>query len=240
MQAQYLKGFIVRTSAIVSAYYAEQYIEGRIANLMEQSELPEIVVVAKKGSVEAKKAAGCKVIETDDIPTIYKAWNMAIEASTGDYITNANCDDRLYPNALKLMADTLYTQPDYAAVYTNVDRVKEIGGPPHAVYEWGEGGLEYMLTKGCFMGPMPMWRKSLHDKYGLFDPEMRSAGDYEFWMRCLSNGEKFYHIRGATWGAYLERNDSAEHREKLRSIWEQARAKAKYRQEVTCLSLIHI
>ena len=37
----------------------------------------------------------------------------------------------------------------------------------------------------------PMWRKSLHDELGLFDTGYRSAGDYEFWVRCLSNHKTF-------------------------------------------------
>ena len=32
----------------------------------------------------------------------------------------------------------------------------------------------------------PMWRKSLHQELGLFDTSYRSAGDYEFWVRCMA------------------------------------------------------
>ena len=50
------------------------------------------------------------------------------------------------------------------------------------------------MLRGCFIGPQPMWRSNLHAKYGLFEDEYVSAGDYEFWCRCVSNGEIFYHI----------------------------------------------
>ncbi len=39
-----------------------------------------------------------------------------------------------------------------------------------------------------------MWRKTLHDEVGLFDVTLKSAGDYDFWMRCLINGKIFYKI----------------------------------------------
>ena len=39
-----------------------------------------------------------------------------------------------------------------------------------------------------------MWRRKLHDELGWFDTRYRSAGDYEFWMRCLDAGKKFYKI----------------------------------------------
>jgi hypothetical protein len=39
-----------------------------------------------------------------------------------------------------------------------------------------------------------MWRKSLHDELGLFDTRYRSAGDYEFWLRCVVAGKNFRKI----------------------------------------------
>jgi len=34
----------------------------------------------------------------------------------------------------------------------------------------------------------PMWRRSLHDRFGYFDESYTSAGDYEFWVRCAMRG----------------------------------------------------
>jgi hypothetical protein len=147
--------------------------------------------------------------------------------TTGEYLTNANCDDRLYPGALAQMAQALDDNPDRAVAYADVDQVLEIGGDPIGRFEWAEGGLD-QLMKGCFLGPMPMWRRSLHDTHGLFDAEMRSAGDYEFWLRLAAAGETFHHIAEPL-GAYLMREDSLESREKLRSLWEQSRAKSRHR-----------
>ena len=217
-------------SAIVSAYYAEPYLTGRLQNLMAQKPQPEIIVICKADSAEHKIAQvfeGLKIITTPDIPTIYAAWNIGIQAATGEYITNANSDDRLYPNALAKLAEALDKNKKYSVAYSNVDVVEEIGGAPVTRHEWAEGGIEEFML-GCFIGPMPVWRKRLHDKHGYFDAEMHSAGDYEFWMRLAKAGEKFFHLREVC-GAYLKRPDSAERRFKLRSVWEQARARGRYR-----------
>jgi hypothetical protein len=37
----------------------------------------------------------------------------------------------------------------------------------------------------------PMWRKNLHDELGFFDENYSSAGDYEFWFRCLFANKTF-------------------------------------------------
>ena len=40
----------------------------------------------------------------------------------------------------------------------------------------------------------PMWRRALHDELGLFDASFRSAGDYEFWLRCAQAGKTFFKV----------------------------------------------
>lgn len=222
---------IPKVSAIVSAYYAEKYLDARIRNLVIQQPRPEVVAVCQRGSKEEYILNSMRenvdvYVVTDDIPTVYAAWNMGIKQASGDYITNANCDDRLYPSALAALSSVLYKNKDIAVAYADVDIVEQIGGSPVGRYTWKEGGLAELM-EGCFLGPMPLWRKSLHEKYGMFDAEMHSAGDYEFWLRLAAGGEKFFHIK-QPFGAYLKRKDSVEHREELRSVWEAARAKSRY------------
>jgi len=226
-----------KVSAIVSAYYAADFLQARIENLLQQSQIPEIIVVCQTGSAEARIAqkflednvSEVAVLLTPDIPTIYDAWNKAIPYALGEYLTSANSDDRLKPRALEEMTAALDRRPSYAVVYGDQEIVSEIDGGVVGKFAWLTGGFKELL-RGCFVGPMPIWRKSLHEKYGLFDPTYRIAGDYEFWLRIASKGEKFLHF-SAVVGSYLQRNDSLEHREPLRTVWETARARSLYRKE---------
>ena len=226
----------MRVTAIVSAYYAEQYLDGRIQNLLDQSEKPEIVVICKDPSPELDIARkyDVRIIVTPDVPGIYEAWNMGIRAASGKYLTSANSDDRFYPGALKQMADILDKESTYGVVYADVDIVEDIDAEPVRTFNWMEGGLPELL-KGCFIGPMPLWRKSLHDRFGYFDESLKVAGDYEYWLRLAKSGVKFYHIRGNALGRYLKRENSAEHRESLRSLWEANQVRSRYR-EAVCTS----
>ncbi|MCX5681430.1 MAG: hypothetical protein NT079_04030, partial [Candidatus Omnitrophica bacterium] len=67
-----------------------------------------------------------------------------------------------------------------------------------------------LLLKGCFVGPQPMWRRSIHKSIGLFDESLDVVGDYEFWLR-MSEKCKFKHINEYL-GLYLHNHNSAEHR----------------------------
>ena len=220
-----------RVSAIVSAYYASEFIHSRMNNLLEQEPTPEVVVVAQEDSEEDKVATreGVKVIRTTGVPTLYAAWNMAIRQATGDYITNANSDDLLYPGSLRILAETLDAFPHIALCYSDSDVTKEYGGDPVNRMCWVQGGIRE-IKEGCFIGSMPMWRASLHQKYGFFDDQMKSAGDYEFWLRIMMAGEKVHHVPRAL-GAYLVRKQSIYHSKPLLSIWEVARSKSRYIKE---------
>jgi len=216
-------------TAIVSAYYAYKFLPGRIANLREQNPPPRIIVVAQQGSREAEIAEQCKVVTllTPDIPTIYAAWNMAIRLTKeSEYIVVANTDDRFHIGGLKVLSDALDSNPDIALCYADNDIVLQIDGDPVNRHNWASGGFDE-LKEMCFIGPMPMWRASLHSKHGYFDDLMKSAGDYEFWLRIASRGEKFMH-QPRSIGTYLYRKDSAERREPLRGVWESARARSRY------------
>ena len=51
---------------------------------------------------------------------------------------------------------------------------------------------EIHAMQGCFLGPDPMWRKSLHDTVGYFDYEnFNTIGDWEMWIRFAKAGAKF-------------------------------------------------
>jgi hypothetical protein len=215
---------MVRVTAIISAYFAEDFIERRLDNLQGQE--CRILGCAQKDHAEARVLLdrGIDTILTDGIPTIYDAWNMMIEKVETPYITNANTDDYIYKNGYKLMADALDNHPKFAVAYPNLD----IDTKGHVeTLETKEGDFEFLMSN-CFIGPMPMWRKSLHDKYGLFNEKLHVAGDYDFWLRIAAQGERFFHVRGEPLGKYVNRSDSAEHREALRSIWETAKVRSPY------------
>jgi hypothetical protein len=61
----------------------------------------------------------------------------------------------------------------------------------------------------------------------MFDAEMQSAGDYEFFARLLAGGEKFLHVREPL-GIYLDRPDSAEKRDPQLSANEAAVVRERY------------
>jgi len=215
-------------SAIISAYHSEKFLQDRILNLLMQDLVPEIVIVCQRNSPEHDYLAGnefsklLRVIITEDIPNVYTAWNLGIGASTGEYITNANTDDIFYANGIRTLAYKL--DDGYSVAFSDVDVRTDKG--IHAWKRIVRYDVETLKVRS-YIGPMPMWRKSLHDKYGLFDDSYQVAGDWEFFLRCATNGEPFFYYPHAL-GMYWKRDDSIEHRNKELCKQESIRVRNKY------------
>jgi len=240
----FITGGHYRVSAIVSAYKAEKFAQACLDDLALQTEDIEVIWVCEDGSFEHKIAKQYEgklhigIVETNCIPTVYQAWNLGVEYASGRYLTNANTDDRHHPLAYEIMAYVLDGRDEIDLVYHDsfitwkdnqtFDEFLDEGHrwedlSPYV--EEGKAGIwcwnEYSrddLGIGCYMGPHPMWRASLHQKYGNFLAHYVTAGDYEFWLR-ISKESNMYHIPH-TLGLYLARADSVEHTNSLKSTQE--------------------
>ena len=135
----------------------------------------------------------------DEDPGIYGTWNIGVEMATGEYLTNANLDDRKAPNSLEKHALTLYTNEDIELAYadsfiTHVgNEVFEENSSNGQRYNFEQFSVEGML-RGNLPHNNPMWKKSMHEKHGLFDANYKSAGDWDFFTRCAIGGSKFKKI----------------------------------------------
>jgi hypothetical protein len=211
-------------SAIISAYYHDGYLGRRLENLAAQRPSPAIILVCQQKSAEhvialdyQSRLDNLTIITTADIPTVYGAWNIALNTCDSDYVTNANCDDEHYSGALATLASCLDQNPDAAVAYADSDIVDAAPPFPNR-FNWSVGGFATLLHTGCFLGPMPMWRRSLHDRYGQFDESLKVAGDYEFWLRIAAEGEKFCKFSDKTLGVYRYRDNSRERRHPARTL----------------------
>ena len=126
-------------------------------------------------------------------PGIYGVWNEAIRMSSGEFLTNANLDDRKAPNSLEEHAKALVAYEDVDLVYSDM----LVTDKPNETFENNSSnGRKYETPEFSFdllkminmPHAAPLWRKTIHEKYGFFDEQYRSAGDWELWLRAASQG----------------------------------------------------
>lgn len=230
-----------RISAIVSSYNSERFIRGCLENLEAQTIARDLeIIVVDAASPQNERAiveefqqrySNIVYIRLEQRETVYAAWNRAIRAARGQYITNANTDDRHRADALEILARTLDENPEVTLVYADclITRTEnETFNASHPVrkFQWHDFDPAALVLKGCFVGPQPMWRREVHEEHGYFDADFVSAGDYEFWLRIARN-RKFLHVK-QTLGLYLESPGSVEHRNQDRAAREAEEAKRRY------------
>jgi hypothetical protein len=58
----------------------------------------------------------------------------------------------------------------------------------------------------CLPGPMPMFRRTMLEKNGLFNVSMNYANDWELWLRCVRGGSSFKKIEKVV-GIYFKNPD---------------------------------
>ncbi len=212
-------------SAIVSTFNAAEFLPGCINDLEQQSISKQLeIIVIDSGSFEnegeivrefQKRYNNIVYIRTDLRETVYSAWNRGIRIAKGRYITNANTDDRHRFDALECMASFLDSHPNISLVYADLIRTNKKNETfnictPSGRFRWPDWDRYKLMSKGCFVGPQPMWRRNVHEIYGFFEESFITSGDYEYWLR-ISQTLEFYHLR-ETLGIYLESSSSIEHR----------------------------
>jgi hypothetical protein len=196
----------IKVSVIVSTYKSAEFIRGCLEDLVTQT-------LYQKGEVEiiiidsASPENEGEIIQefqenypniiyqrTQERETLYCAWNRAIKLARGLYLTNGNTDDRHCFNALEIMANYLDNNREISLVYADqlITTIKnDTFATTPALKHWNWPNYSYeQMRQGCCVGSQPMWRKMMHDKYGYFQENFRCAGDYEFWLRIGSQGEK--------------------------------------------------
>lgn len=239
-----MEGTLVQplVSAIVSTYNSAHFIRGCIEDLEQQTIAHQLEIIVIDSSSPQNEGAivrelqgrygNIRYLRTDQRETVYAAWNRAIVMARGRYITNANTDDRHRRDAFELMVKTLDALPDVDLVYADV-LITRLANETFETtttadsYSWPAWDRAKLLDEGCFVGPQPMWRRSVHDRYGGFDASYVTSGDYEFWLR-ISQTSNFQHIAQPL-GLYLARPDSIEHANETVKQRENAKIRKLYR-----------
>ncbi|HUT30671.1 MAG TPA: glycosyltransferase [Sedimentisphaerales bacterium] len=191
-------------SAVVSTYNSEKFIRGCLQDLENQTIADRLeIIVVNSGSQQNEEAVvrefqsryeNIKYIKTQERETIYSAWNRAVKASSGRYITTANTDDRHTGDAFEKMANALDANPDKVLVYADQIDVSETDGQRIEVGKRVNGPFsrDRLFRGECPPGSQPMWRADVHNRVGYFDEAFAVSGDYEFWFRLTQKYDFLY------------------------------------------------
>ncbi|MDT9225541.1 MAG: glycosyltransferase [Limnospira sp. PMC 1279.21] len=217
-------------SIVTSVYQGREFIQGFLENITKQTIFSQCELILIDGNspenegeiieafIHENGFSNIHYHRLDKDPGLYECWNIAIRQSHGKYITNANLDDRRSPLHLEILANHLENNPQISAVSSALVVTYQPNEDcnfftPEAVWFDGLSGeitfddlYKYnndgIVVSRNTLHCMPLWKKDLHSKYGYFDePNYGTSADWEFWLRCSYQGEK-YSIVGLPLGLY--------------------------------------
>jgi len=130
-----------------------------------------------------------------------KCINLAIKKSNGRFLTLGNIDDRRRTNCLETLYNALLEDDTIDLVYgdsyqTSVaNETFEQNSSEQKLTEHSRFPFSRENMIKCLPGPIPLWRKSMHDRNGMFDQEgCDFADDWEMWLRAVESGSEFKKI----------------------------------------------
>lgn len=129
-----------------------------------------------------------KLIVTTPVEPIGVSMNTCIRESTNEYLTIWNVDDLREPDSLENQIKILDENNDVDIVNTNFKIVTSFGSKigqqiDHTIYPESE------YKRGMILGPFFMFRKSICEKAGYFDEQLKSGADFDFAIRLAYNGK---------------------------------------------------
>jgi O-antigen biosynthesis protein len=125
---------------------------------------------------------------------ISKATNSAMALATGDWVALLDHDDLLAEHALAWVALTLQEHPRAKLVYSDEDKVSEVGErfDPYFKCDWNRA-LFYSHNMITHLG---VYSRGLLEEIGGFRHEFVGAQDYDLALRCIEriSDEQIVHI----------------------------------------------
>jgi glycosyltransferase involved in cell wall biosynthesis len=193
-----------KCSLFCSIYKGQKFLNGYIENMLKQSMFSDIEFVFldcaspenERVSIEplTQKYSNIKYYRLESDPGLYAAWNIAVKKCSAPIIGNWNIDDRKNVHSTEILYKAFERDPSLDLVYgltyvsTIPNETYENNSYEH-IYPCLPHSLKNLLINNsphC----MPMWKKSIHDRFGYFDESYKTASDGDLWLRCAVGGAR--------------------------------------------------
>jgi glycosyltransferase involved in cell wall biosynthesis len=174
-------------SIVLPTLNGSRYIESAIQSCLDQTQTEiELIVIDDCSSdstpeiIDSFLDRRIRIFHNETIKGIANSLNFGFSVSNGQFLTWTS-DDNLYaPRAIEKMVSVLDRKPDIGLVYADYWNIDENGTVRDRTVLAEEDKLnETNCVQACFL-----YRRKLYEVVGDYDPELKLAEDYEYWLRA--------------------------------------------------------
>jgi glycosyltransferase involved in cell wall biosynthesis len=185
-------------SAIVPAYNAEQFLARALDSALAQTLQASEIVVTNDGSTDGTGALADSYATRypDRVRVVHQsngglvaARNAAIAAARGQYFALLDADDLWLPHHLEESVKVLGEDDALGLVHANIEfmdiEARPLSVPRRTWPEDTDAFLDILLRRRDVSCPTVVFRRSVVDRIGLFDPAFNRLGceDRDMWLR---------------------------------------------------------
>jgi len=183
----------VKITVVIATYNAEKTLEACLDSIRKQTYCDLEVVVADGASSDQTlqilnaHASEIAVMVSEKDRGIYDAWNKVIPRATGEWLIFLGADDALWDSDTLANAAIALAAARENIVYGKIAVIL----PDNEILNFEGEPWEKVCRKFRHEMTIPhqgtFHRRTLFQKYGLFNPDFRICGDYEFLLRELKH-----------------------------------------------------
>lgn len=202
-------------SVITPLYNYAEYLAHTIRSVLNQTLQSFEHILVDDGSSDASADVARSFLADGRIKLIQLgkncgfsvAKNVGIEAARANFITTIDADDMLTRNSLQLRVDYLRAHPEVDGVHGRVyvcrgpgdftEATKELDEEPwhpQRMREYALNGIPPRDHWDAIHAQGVLCRRSIYERVGLYDEEMRWKSDREMWYRMLHYGGRLGYL----------------------------------------------
>jgi len=184
-------------SVIIPAYNSAKFIRETIESVLQQIYTSLEIIVVDDGSTDNQKEI-IKVLADQDSRVKYfyqenkgvsAARNFGYEQSSGEYIAFLDADDVWLPDNLILKIEKLQSGK-FGLAHSDAAIINEVSVATGQTLAGKEGNVlnDMLMWNGAQIpGPSSILvKRDVLDQVGLFDTELSTSADYDFFLRIAS------------------------------------------------------
>ena len=134
--------------------------------------------------------------------TLNKGWRL----SSGKYLAYLSADDRLAPTAISTLVEAIERHSAAPVVYGDFNLIDKNGAFVSAAKSPDFDHAQLVEELNCQPGVGALFRRTIFDELGGWNPSLYKIPDFEFWLRAARRGA-FHHVP-VTVGDYRVHEDS--------------------------------
>lgn len=186
----------MRISVVTTTYNCAATVADCLTSVATQSHAAREHIVIDGASTDGtlqelrRHRAQLAMLESEPDAGIYYGLNKGIEHAGGEVLGLLHADDVFADTEVLERVASAFTDPAVQAVYGDLEYVSA-ENPTRVIRHWRSGPFRRERLRWGWMPPHPTLylRRSLYERFGVFDTRYRIAADYDLMLRVLNQLE---------------------------------------------------